>query len=146
MVMLRNGRCSATNVNPNTGMRDRNIPGKLRQAFGHKDLGIYLSVTQGGWLHEGEKVVINPSIDSATQPSSSSSPTDTAELLICTACYYLFDPRLLDASWHTPQDFPESWRLRIAVQIVIPYVVQKSNRWAAAPPGRSGAPSGEACR
>ena len=113
MVMLRNGRCSATNVNPNTGMRDRNIPGKLRQTFGHKDLGIYLSVTQGGWLHEGEKVVINPSIDSATQPSSSSSsPTDTAELLICTACYYLFDPRLLDASWHTPQDLPESWRCK----------------------------------
>jgi GntR family transcriptional regulator/MocR family aminotransferase len=112
MVMLRNGRCSATNVNPNTGMRDRNIPGKLRQAFGHKDLGIYLSVTQGGWLHEGEKVVINPSIDSATQPSSSSSPIDTAELLICRACYYLFDPRLLDASWHTPQDLPESWRCK----------------------------------
>ncbi len=115
MVMQRNGRCSATNVDPKTGIRDRNIPGKLRKAFGHKDLGIYLSVTQGGLLRVGDAVAINSSIDIATQASTSPFPfmeTGAAELLICTACYYLFDPQLLDASWHTPDDLPESWRCR----------------------------------
>ena len=40
-VDRRNGRCGATNVNPVTGRRDLDIPGSLRAAFGHKDIGIY---------------------------------------------------------------------------------------------------------
>jgi uncharacterized protein YcbX len=33
-AVQRNGRCAATNVNPETGVRDRNVPGKLREEFG----------------------------------------------------------------------------------------------------------------
>ena len=45
-VNRRNGRCGATNVNPVTGERDLDIPGSLRAAFGHEDLGVYL-MTRG---------------------------------------------------------------------------------------------------
>ena len=41
-VDRKNGRCGATNVNPATGRRDLDIPGSLRAAFGHKNLGVYL--------------------------------------------------------------------------------------------------------
>ena len=46
-VDRKNGRCGATNVNPATGRRDLDIPGSLRAAFGHKDLGVYLIVARG---------------------------------------------------------------------------------------------------
>jgi GntR family transcriptional regulator / MocR family aminotransferase len=55
-VRRRNGRCAATNVDPHTGARDRDIPGRLRADFGHKDLGVYLSITTGGQLAERDFV------------------------------------------------------------------------------------------
>mgnify|MGYP005843412107 CR=1 FL=1 len=51
---LRTRRCAATNVNPDTAERDMNLPQALRLAFGHMDMGIYLSVTQGGTLAAGD--------------------------------------------------------------------------------------------
>jgi rubredoxin len=30
--------------------------------------------------------------------------------LICSACYYLFDPRTLNAAWTAPHDLPNSYR------------------------------------
>jgi GntR family transcriptional regulator/MocR family aminotransferase len=53
-VDRRNGRCGATNVNPATGRRDLDIPGSLRAAFGHKDLGIYLTTRIGGRVNVGD--------------------------------------------------------------------------------------------
>jgi MOSC domain len=53
-VDRRNGRCGATNVNPDTGRRDLDIPGSLRAAFGHKDLGIYLVTAEGGAVEAGD--------------------------------------------------------------------------------------------
>jgi len=107
-VVLRNGRCAATNVNPDTGIRDRNVPGKLRAAFGHKDLGVYLSVRQGGMLNEGDAVEVEPA--GGERARAFISVGKDAEQLICTACYYLFDPRVLDAEWKSPRDLPEAWR------------------------------------
>jgi GntR family transcriptional regulator / MocR family aminotransferase len=107
-VAQRNGRCAATNVNPETGVRDRNVPGKLRAAFGHKDLGVYLSVTQGGQLAEGDLVHIAPVATGHSNPAVAIGLT--AEQLICTACYYLFDPHLLNAAWSSPMDLPANWR------------------------------------
>ncbi len=44
-------RCLATNVDPNTGQRDKtNIPMLLKQHFGHSDLGIYAQVSQAGLI------------------------------------------------------------------------------------------------
>ena len=55
-VDRRNGRCGATNVNPETGRRDLDMPGSLRAAFGHKELGIYLVAREGGRLEVGDQV------------------------------------------------------------------------------------------
>lgn len=107
-VIMRNGRCAATNVNPETGVRDRNIPGKLREAFGHKDLGVYLSVLQDGELCEGDAVKAAPHGRANDKPADVAARA--AAQLICTACYYLFDPRDLNAAWTGPRDLPESWR------------------------------------
>lgn len=41
-------RCAATNVDPETGARDLNVPKTLQRAFGHADLGIYAKVVEGG--------------------------------------------------------------------------------------------------
>lgn len=107
-VMKRNGRCAATNVNPETGVRDRNIPGKLRSTFGHKDLGVYLSVSQQGELREGDTVSITPgNVESVNQAAGSNNSKSS---LICTACYYLFDPSTLNSSWRSAGDLPQSWR------------------------------------
>lgn len=107
-VMQRNGRCAATNVNPETGTRDRNIPGKLRSEFGHKDLGIYLTVTQSGELHEGDTINF---ADLPTKTGATLHVSDHKNAsLICTACYYLFDPTELNKNWHQPQDLPLSWQ------------------------------------
>ncbi|MCX7361245.1 MAG: MOSC domain-containing protein [Alphaproteobacteria bacterium] len=52
-VDRRNGRCGATNVNPGSGRRDLDIPGSLRTAFGHKDLGVYLVTRKTGEVSVG---------------------------------------------------------------------------------------------
>ena len=57
-VDRKNGRCGATNVNPATGRRDLDIPGSLRAAFGHKNLGVYLVVRDGGEIAVGDSVFV----------------------------------------------------------------------------------------
>jgi uncharacterized protein len=47
-VVKRIERCAATNVDPNTGLRDMTIPKTLIQAFGHTDCGIYAEVVEAG--------------------------------------------------------------------------------------------------
>ena len=108
-VMQRNGRCAATNVNPRTGVRDRDVPGKLRADFGHKDLGIYLKITQSGMLVSGDPVEIEPVLKERKATTRATTPQH-ANQLICTACYYLFDPGKLNEAWTAPKDLPESYR------------------------------------
>ncbi len=47
-VLERIDRCAATNVDPDTGARDLNIPNSLREAYGHIDCGVYLRVVAPG--------------------------------------------------------------------------------------------------
>ncbi len=107
-VRQRNGRCAATNVNPVTGVRDRDVPGRLRAEFGHKDLGVYLKLRHAGVLRMGDPVEVEPGV--GAERYASSPGAEGADLLTCTACYYLFDPRTLNAAWSTPQDLPENYR------------------------------------
>ena len=107
-VMQRNGRCAATNVNPDTGVRDRNVPGKLREDFGHKDLGVYLAVASNGVLHEGDPISVGNATGDPNKQVSVMGQTDGQ--LICSACYYLFDPRKFNTDWTGARDLPESWR------------------------------------
>ena len=49
-VFKRTQRCAATNVNPDNGQRDINIPNQIKSYYGHVDLGIYAKVTKGGLI------------------------------------------------------------------------------------------------
>jgi len=47
-------RCAATEVDPDTGLRDLAIPKTLLQNFGHSDCGIYARVVSGGEIAIGD--------------------------------------------------------------------------------------------
>ncbi|SER14309.1 hypothetical protein SAMN05216548_1123 [Faunimonas pinastri] len=53
----RTVRCAATNVDPETGRRDMQIPRGLMQRYGHSDFGIYLKVTAAGALRIGDALL-----------------------------------------------------------------------------------------
>jgi uncharacterized protein YcbX len=47
-------RCAATEVDPDTGIRDLHIPRTLMQRFGHADCGVYAEVVAGGDVAIGD--------------------------------------------------------------------------------------------
>jgi uncharacterized protein YcbX len=49
-------RCAATNVDPDTGMRDLEIPRTLMTTLGHNDCGVYARVVGGGEIAVGDVV------------------------------------------------------------------------------------------
>ena len=53
-VVKRIVRCAATDVDPDTGMRDLSIPKTLQQNFGHGDCGVYAEVIAGGDIAVGD--------------------------------------------------------------------------------------------
>ena len=53
-VTKRIERCAATNVDPDTGIRDLEIPKSLMKAYGHFDCGIYAEVLDGGVIETGD--------------------------------------------------------------------------------------------
>jgi uncharacterized protein YcbX len=55
-VVKRIVRCAATNVDPDTGMRDLSIPETLLRTFGHADCGIYAEVVAAGEIATGDAV------------------------------------------------------------------------------------------
>ncbi|MBS0269132.1 MAG: MOSC domain-containing protein [Proteobacteria bacterium] len=57
-VFKRTQRCAATNVDPETGIRDLNIPSFLSKTLGHCDFGVYARVIDGGNVHLGDSVEI----------------------------------------------------------------------------------------
>lgn len=57
-VLDRTTRCAATNVDPETGVRDMAIPATLMRAYGHEDFGVYARVTQGGSVRSGDPVMV----------------------------------------------------------------------------------------
>ena len=50
-------RCAATNVDPDTGIRDLTVPTTLMQTFDHMDCGIYAQVTKGGAVKPDDTIV-----------------------------------------------------------------------------------------
>ena len=56
-VTQRIDRCGATNVDPETGERDLNLPKDLQRGFGHTDMGIYAAVTGAGNVASGDKLI-----------------------------------------------------------------------------------------
>ncbi len=53
-VIKRIVRCAATDVDPDTGIRDLTIPKTLQQSFGHADCGVYAEVIAGGDIASGD--------------------------------------------------------------------------------------------
>jgi GntR family transcriptional regulator / MocR family aminotransferase len=91
-VDRKNGRCGATNVNPATGRRDLDIPGSLRAAFGHKNLGVYLTAREGGQLAVGDELYTPRS----RPPSPVVCPPQPAvngasRRFMCRGCYFIYE-------------------------------------------------------
>ncbi len=55
-IIQRIDRCAATNVDPETGARDLNLPKDLQRGFGHADMGVYAAVTAPGRVALGDTV------------------------------------------------------------------------------------------
>ena len=55
-VVKRIVRCAATEVDPDTGIRDLPIPSTLMQSFGHADCGVYAEVISAGEIGAGDQV------------------------------------------------------------------------------------------
>jgi uncharacterized protein YcbX len=58
-VFKRTQRCAATNVNPETALRDINIPHEIKNHFGHLDLGVYAKVKKTGIISVNDELIIN---------------------------------------------------------------------------------------
>lgn len=52
----RTKRCPATEVNPETAVRDIRIPLELLDHYGHGDLGVYVTIVSDGVLRVGDNV------------------------------------------------------------------------------------------
>jgi len=57
-IVKRIVRCAATNVDPDTGVRDLAIPDTLLRNLGHTDCGVYAEVTAGGAISKGDQAKI----------------------------------------------------------------------------------------
>jgi len=53
-------RCAATGVDPSTGARDLEVPKALFEHFGHLFCGVYVKVTRGGRIAEGDVAALPP--------------------------------------------------------------------------------------
>jgi GntR family transcriptional regulator/MocR family aminotransferase len=89
-VDRRNGRCAATNVNPVTGERDLDIPGSLRRAFGHRDLGVYLVAKMNGKVVVGDQVAMRAGTARQHVPVPAQPVTRNISF-ICRGCYYIYE-------------------------------------------------------
>ncbi|HEX4368084.1 MAG TPA: aminotransferase class I/II-fold pyridoxal phosphate-dependent enzyme [Rhodopila sp.] len=90
-VDRRNGRCSATNVDPATGQRDLDIPGCLRKAFGHKDLGIYLLARTDASVAVGDALRLPGGAGAHPSAAPAASLATGRDAFICRGCYFVYD-------------------------------------------------------
>ena len=57
-VFKKTQRCAATAVNPDTGIRDINVPKEISSHYGHVDLGVYAKVIKSGLVSLLDKISI----------------------------------------------------------------------------------------
>ncbi len=118
-VDRKNGRCGATNVNPSTGRRDLDIPGSLRAAYGHKNLGVYLTVREGGEIAVGDQVLaprVAPAEPAAIPFATAASANGGHHRrFICRGCYFIYEeanglPQQAIEPGTAFADIPSTWR------------------------------------
>ena len=90
-VDRRNGRCGATNVNPDTGQRDLELPTALRAAFGHKDLGVYVVTEASGTVLVGDSVSTPNQVPASPDVAGVLATGGAPHRFICQGCYYIYD-------------------------------------------------------
>ena len=56
-IVKRIQRCAATDVDPDTGIRNLTIPRTLMDSFGHADCGVYAEVMASGDIAKGDALV-----------------------------------------------------------------------------------------
>ena len=59
-IVKRIVRCAATEVDPDTGIRDVEVPRVLMKTFGHADCGVYAETIEAGEIAEGDALTIRP--------------------------------------------------------------------------------------
>jgi uncharacterized protein YcbX len=59
-IVKRIQRCAATDVDPDTGIRDLTIPRTLLENFDHTDCGVYAEVVTGGDIAIGDSIFTDP--------------------------------------------------------------------------------------
>jgi uncharacterized protein YcbX len=59
-VVKRIVRCAATEVDPDTGIRDAQVVRVLMEAFGHADCGVYAETIEAGDIAEGDALTVRP--------------------------------------------------------------------------------------
>ena len=115
-VDRRNGRCGATNVDPETGRRDLDIPGSLRAAFGHKELGVYLVAKEGGSVSVGDAVVTPAALGAGSLPRVPAVLRQAGrQMFMCGGCYFIYEPASGTPDQSVPPgtpfaDIPVQWR------------------------------------
>lgn len=57
-IFKRTERCAATNVDPETGVRDLKIPSFLSKTLGHTDFGVYARILDGGRIRVGDTLEV----------------------------------------------------------------------------------------
>jgi uncharacterized protein YcbX len=67
-VVKRIVRCAATNVDPDTGIRDLAVPQALLQSFGHADCGVYAEVVADGDIAIGDALDVLPNLTASEIP------------------------------------------------------------------------------
>ena len=55
-VTRRTKRCPATEVNPVTAQRDLPVPDQLQTHYGHRDMGVYAEIMEGGTVLPGDTI------------------------------------------------------------------------------------------
>jgi GntR family transcriptional regulator/MocR family aminotransferase len=115
-VDRKNGRCGATNVNPATGRRDLDIPGSLRSAFGHKNLGVYLVARKDGAVAVGDTASTPDAASRSNRaPEKSAAMEPRRRRFMCRGCYFIYEEDLglpqQGIGAGTPFDaIPADWR------------------------------------
>jgi MOSC domain-containing protein len=61
-IVKRIERCAATNVDPETGLRDLSIPQTLSRTFGHLDCGVYGEVISAGDIMVGDHLTVEDTL------------------------------------------------------------------------------------
>lgn len=56
--LRRTQRCAATEVNPETAERDIALPYALKKTYGHRDMGLYLEMIEGGEIRVGDPALL----------------------------------------------------------------------------------------